>query len=105
MSATPPKWISQASNGVVLRLHIQPKASRSQICGEHGEGESIRLKVRIAAPPLDGAANEELLRFLKKCLGVPTSRLHLIRGETSRSKDVLVEGASTDAILAILKDI
>ena len=93
-----PNWISEQSSGVLVRFYIQPKASRSEVCGEHGEGPSARLKIRIAAPPVDGAANEELIRFLKKITGVPSSRLHLVRGETSRSKDVLFQGMSVDEI-------
>lgn len=99
MTKTPlPNWITEVKDGVVLRLHIQPKASRSGISGEHGEGDSMRLKIRVAAPPVDGAANEELLRFLKKATGAAASRIHLIRGDKSRSKDVLIEGASPKEI-------
>ena len=94
-----PKWISQGSDGAILRLYVQPKASRSEVSGEHGEGESVRLKIRVAAPPIDGAANEALLHFLKKATGVALSRLRLIRGEKSRSKDVLIQGISLDEVV------
>lgn len=79
-------WYEVVKNGVILKLQIQPKASRTEIVGLHGEPP--RLKVRIAAPPVEGAANEELCRFLKKALGIPLSRIQILRGETSKSKDV-----------------
>ncbi len=96
------KWIIEGSDGTILRLYIQPKASRSEIFGIHGEGESVRLKIRIAAPPIDGAANDELIRFLKKTTGIPTSRLHLIRGEASRLKDILLQGVSMEEVVGVL---
>lgn len=93
---TYPRWVAPCAEGVVVRLHIQPKASRSEIVGEHGEGESVRLKIRIAAPPVDGEANEELVRFLKKLTKLPASRIQIVRGESSRSKDVLLQGISVE---------
>jgi len=91
-----PKWAVRRPDGVIIRLYVQPNASRSEVSGEHGEGEAVRLKIRIAAPPVDSAANEELVYFLKKSIGVPASRIHLIRGATSRSKDVFLEGTSLE---------
>ncbi len=96
-------WMVQHADGVIVRFHIQPKASHSKICGEYGEEGSVRLKIRIAAPPVDGAANEELIRFLKKVTGVPVSRLSIIRGETSKAKDVLFQGVSMEALAEKLK--
>ncbi len=104
-NASTPNWLSNQQNGVLIRLHVQPKAARSEICGEYGEGASTRLKVRIAAPPVDGEANKELLRFLKKLTGIPALRIHLVRGETSKSKDVLFEGITVEKILTLLKDL
>lgn len=93
-----PKWITKTADGILVNLQIQPKASRSEVVGEHGD----RLKIRIAAPPVDGEANQELIRFLKKQTGVATSRIHLVRGESSRSKDVLFLGASIEELLTKL---
>ncbi|HTL12332.1 MAG TPA: DUF167 family protein [Bdellovibrionota bacterium] len=101
----PPPYLSPTAEGVILRLHIQPKASRTEIVGVHGTGADARLKVRIAAPPVDGAANEELVRFLKKALGA--SGAELVRGHSSRSKDLLIRGLSAhelaDAIAKLQK--
>jgi uncharacterized protein len=71
---------------IVLTLHVQPGASRTEVAGTHGDA----LKVRLAAPPVDGKANAELLRFLAFAFGVPLRRVTLVRGETSRQKVVRV---------------
>lgn len=82
-------WIQQNRPGeLLLRLQIQPKASRTEIQGLHGE--PARLRVRVAAPPVDGAANEELVRFLSKQLRLPQSQIEILRGATSKMKDVLL---------------
>lgn len=74
--------------GVRLTLHIQPRASRSELAGIHGEA----IKVRIASPPVDGAANRELVRFLAELLGVTRSSVAVIAGLGARRKTVLVQG-------------
>ncbi|MGH7512150.1 MAG: DUF167 domain-containing protein [Gemmatimonadales bacterium] len=74
--------------GVRLRLHVQPRASRTEIAGRHGDA----LKVRLAAPPVEGAANEALVRFLADRLGVPRSALRLESGAGRRAKVIAVEG-------------
>jgi len=81
-------WIEPTPHGVLLRLQAQPRASRTEVVGLQGD----RLKIRIAAPPVDGAANQELLRFLKKQLGCPVA---LVSGETTKYKDVLCTGELT----------
>jgi uncharacterized protein len=92
-----PPWLEARTDGALLKLLVQPKASRTELVGPHGE--PARLKIRVAAPPVEGAANEELLRFLKKRLGVPSSSLRLLRGESSRSKDVLCQGLAPEDLL------
>ena len=69
-----------------LTLHVQPGASRTEVAGTHGDA----LKVRLAAPPVDGKANAELLRFLAEAFGVPRRNVTLVRGETSRAKIVRI---------------
>src|SRR5687768_7740953 len=80
-------WFEKTEKGVVLKIWVQPGASKTGVVGLHGDPPA--LKIRIVAPPVEGAANEELLRFLKKKLGVPLSRLSILRGHSSRRKDVL----------------
>ena len=71
---------------IVLTLHVQPGAKRTEVAGTHGDA----LKVRLAAPPVDGKANAELLRFLADAFGVPLRHATLVRGETSRQKVVRI---------------
>jgi len=71
----------------VLTLHVQPGASRTGIAGVHGGA----LKLRLAAPPVDGKANAELLRFLAEAFGVPLRQVTLVRGAASRRKTVRVQ--------------
>ena len=75
-----------------LVLHVQPRAKATAIAGRHGDA----VKVRLAAPPVDGAANEELIRFLAERLGVPRRALRLVAGQAARRKIVDVEGLTDD---------
>ncbi|MCW7753620.1 DUF167 domain-containing protein [Desulfobotulus sp. H1] len=72
--------------GISLLLHVQPKASRNEVAGIHGGA----LKVRIKAPPVDGAANEACLKFMATFLGMPPSALTLLSGHSGRQKKILV---------------
>ena len=85
--------------GTVVRVavHVQPRASRSEIIGQHGAA----LKVRLQAPPVDGAANEALVRLLAEALGVSQGSVRVVAGATSRSKTVEVDGTTVDAVRAL----
>ena len=72
---------------VLLSLHVQPGAARTQVSGTHGDA----LKIRLAAPPVDGKANAELVRFLAEAFGVPLRQVTIVRGETSREKTVRID--------------
>jgi uncharacterized protein len=74
----------------VLELRIQPGARRTELVGEHGG----RLKVKLAALPVEGKANRCLLEYLSTLFAVPAAHLRLLRGESSRTKTVLVLGAT-----------
>jgi uncharacterized protein len=78
--------------GYILRLTVVPGAQRTQVVGLHGD----RLKVRLAAPPEKGAANQELIAFLAKALDLPKSSLKLTGGSQSRTKVVAVYDLSPD---------
>ena len=91
--------ITAIPSGVRIQFHVQPRASRTEITGKHGDA----FKVRLAAPPVDGAANEALLRFIAERLGVPVRAVSLERGATSREKTVTVEGIAVDAARAALE--
>ena len=83
-------WLREEEGAVVLVLHAQPGAKRTEVAGPHGDA----LRIRLAAPPVDGKANAELRRFLGDAFGVPSARVTLVRGEASRQKTVRVESPS-----------
>ncbi|MDD5248713.1 MAG: DUF167 family protein [Rhodocyclaceae bacterium] len=91
-------WLREDSDGVVLTLHIQPGAKRTETAGLHGDA----LKIRLAAPPVDGRANDALVAFLAKALGVPKAHVDLVAGQSSRAKRVRVAGVSAAAATAAL---
>lgn len=82
-----------------LLIRVVPRASRSEIVGMHDGA----LKVRLAAPPVDGAANAELVKVLAKAFGVAKGGVEIVSGETSKTKRVRIAGASESAIHAVLK--
>ena len=85
--------------GTVVRVsvHVQPRASRSEIIGQHGTA----LKVRLQAPPVDGAANEALVQLLAESLGVSQRSVRVVTGATSRTKTVEVDGTTEAAVRAL----
>lgn len=92
-------WVRQdASGSLTLRLHIQPGARKTEIVGLHGEA----LKIRLAAPPVDGQANAALIAFLAGELGVPKAQVELVGGASSRGKLLRVSGASAEAVARFL---
>ena len=82
-------FITSTKDGIQLNLRVSPGAKRTSIEGPYGES-AVRLKV--AAPPVDGKANAEVERFLASLLGIPRSDVAVIRGSSSRDKVVLVRG-------------
>jgi len=70
----------------VLDCHVQPRASRTEVAGVHGE----RLKLRVAAPPVDDAANKALIAFLAKAFKVPKGHIELLSGASGRDKRVAI---------------
>lgn len=71
-----------------LSVRVQPRASRNEVAGLVGD----QLKIRLTAPPVEGAANDACLAFLAKLLDLPPSRLAIIQGERSRNKVVRITG-------------
>lgn len=83
-------WLQARGAAVTLTLHIQPAARKNEVAGLHGDA----LKIRLAAPPVDGKANECLLRALADWFDVPLRAVSLKSGETSRRKVVEIRGSA-----------
>ena len=81
-------WLSDSPEGAILNLRIVPRASKNAIQGEHGDA----LKIRLCAPPVDGAANSALVEFLAETFSLPRARVQLLSGAASRNKRVLLAG-------------
>lgn len=89
------EWFRVASDGrITLTLHIQPGAKKTEFAGLHGDA----LKIRLAAPPVDGKANEALIKFVAGVLRLPKSAVNLKSGQTSRRKVLEVVGATAEAV-------
>lgn len=83
---------------VRVTVHVQPGAKRTELAGRHGDA----VKVRLAAPPVDGAANEELIRFVAERLAVRRAGVRIVTGLASRRKIVEIDGVSPDMAKARL---
>ena len=94
-------WHRCEGDNITLVLHVQPGAKRSEIAGLHGDA----LKIRLAAPPIEGRANEALLRFIADCFNVPLRNVELKQGGQSRHKRVEVRGSvvQPESLLPVLK--
>ena len=82
-------WYRCNGDVITLTLHVQPGAKRSEIAGLHGEA----LKIRLAAPPIDGRANEALLKYVGGLFDVPLRQVELRQGGQSRHKVVAITGS------------
>ena len=91
-------WTRADGSGACLTVQVQPRAARSEVVGPHGDA----LKVRLAAPPVDGAANDALVQFLADTLGLPRRAVTLAGGAASRRKLVRVEGLAPAEVTARL---
>ncbi len=93
-------WLRSDGEDVLLSLHVQPGAKRSELAGMHGGA----LKIRLAAPPVDGRANDCLIAFLADRLDVARRRIELVGGASSREKRVRISGIDAAAARARLVD-
>lgn len=90
-------YIIKKEDSTILKLYIQPGAKKSEIVGVHGD----RLKIRLNAPPVDGKANKELIRFLAKTFDIKKSEIKIIVGLKNRQKDVRISGQIRCALCAV----
>jgi uncharacterized protein (TIGR00251 family) len=88
----------EKDGALIFKVLVVPRASRSEIVGEHNSA----LRVRLAAPPVDGAANEELIRVLAEAFGVRKSAVEITAGQTSKRKEVRISGVSPAALHKVL---
>ncbi|MCH7874006.1 MAG: YggU family protein [Gemmatimonadetes bacterium] len=79
----------------VVPVHVQPRAAKTEVAGLHGDA----IKIRLKAPPVEGAANDALIRFLAKKLGVPRHAVRIVSGATSRTKRVSVDGIELPEVM------
>ncbi len=91
--------IQDSPEGAVLTVHVQPKASKTEYAGLHGGA----LKFRVAAAPVEGAANEALCSYLAGLFGLPKKAVSVQSGHSSRHKRVLLAGVTVDRVQAVLR--
>ncbi len=82
-----PAHYSWQEEDLILHCHLQPKAANDEIVGVHGD----RLKIRITAPPIDGKANEHIIKWFSKLFKVPRSDIEILQGELGRQKTLRIK--------------
>jgi uncharacterized protein len=92
-----PNFLRAQSDGVLLSVKLQPRASANEIVSHNGVGDELRI--RVTAPPVDAAANEALVRLLAERLDCPRSSIELVRGHKSRHKTVKLHGFTPEEVL------
>ena len=90
--------IIEEDNSVTFNVRVIPRSSRSEIVGEHDDA----IKVRLFSPPVDGAANKELIRLFAKTLDVSKSAVEIISGETSKTKRLKIAGVTAEQLRSVL---
>ena len=93
-------WYELGREGLTLQVHVQPGAKRTEVAGLHGDC----IKIRLAAPPVDGRANACLIEFLARRLGAKRTLFTITRGATSRRKTVFVAALQLQPELLLQKD-
>src|SRR5215467_6983719 len=93
-----PGFLRDESDGVMLSVKLQPRASANEI----GDPMGNELRIKVTAPPVDSAANEALVQFLAETLDCPRNRIELVRGNKSRHKALKLHGISAESALAKL---
>ena len=90
--------LNEKDGAVTIRIKVQPRAPRTEIVGEHDGA----IKLRVAAPPIDGKANEECRRFLAKLFEVSATSVEIISGDSSRDKVIRISNISARRVLEAL---
>jgi uncharacterized protein (TIGR00251 family) len=95
-----PLRLTQTPEGVIFSIHVQPRASRCEICPPK-DGE---LRLRLTSPPVEDAANKQCVELIAKALGIAKSRVVIKAGSKSRHKVVKVEGVDPESLLSLFKE-
>ena len=90
---------TETDGALAFTVRVVPRAARSEVVGAHDGA----LRVRVAAPPVEGAANEELRRTLARALGVPARNVEIVSGQSGKTKRVRVSGADSRGLLRVLE--
>lgn len=91
-------FVQDTKKGVLLTVHVQPNARVTEYVGMHGEA----LKIRVAAPPREGSANDELIRFLARQCSLPLASVHIQSGRGSKHKRIVLKGVTAGEVIARL---
>ena len=87
-------YAKSSESGVIFRVWLQPRSARNEIRGMKGDA----LKVRVTSPPTEGRANKALCDFLSQKFGVPKSQVEIVKGLTSRTKTIRIDGVTLDDV-------
>jgi len=90
--------VREVESGVVFSIHVIPRSKKEGFAGTHGDS----IKVKVNAPPVEGAANKAVVKFIAKLFDVSKSNVEIIKGETGREKQVLVRGVGLEKAKAVL---
>jgi uncharacterized protein len=88
--------IRETAAGLEVRIHVQPRAKRCELCGIHNGA----LKLKVVAPPVDDAANRAIIEFFSSLLNISKSSISITSGQKSRDKALMVQGLSRKAFMA-----
>ncbi len=80
-------YFKESPEGIIFKIHVQPRSSKNMVAGLLGDA----LKIKLTAPPVDGAANVMCIKYLAKCLSVSGSRLEIVSGQTGKTKYILLK--------------
>jgi len=96
--------IKEDASGVTFWVRVQPRASRSELAGVYDRaGKGAAIKIRLAAPPVDGRANDECRRFIAELLRVAPSKIEIVSGQSSREKLIRVQGVGPERVRQALE--
>jgi uncharacterized protein len=95
-----PPWLTRTHDGWTIAVHVQPGAKRSSVAGLHG----ARLKLRIAAPPVEGRANAAVVALIAERLGIPRAQVSVARGARSRDKLISVAAPDCDPLRLVASE-